>query len=59
MQDDPITTMPTKQQVRDWLHTRWLMSRPLPDPEALRREVGWKRGEPAQSGDTRAEENRP
>jgi hypothetical protein len=32
---------PSKQQVRDWLRTRWMLAMPLPDLEALRREIGW------------------
>ncbi|SFV15010.1 hypothetical protein [Pseudoduganella namucuonensis] len=58
MHDDAIPTTPTKQQVRDWLRTRWMMSMPLPDAEALRREVGWKRAEPAPAGNAAPKESR-
>ena len=32
---------PTKESVRQWLHAQIAQRRPPPDPEQIRRELGW------------------
>ena len=32
---------PTKESVRKWLHAQIEQRRPPPDPEQIRRELGW------------------
>lgn len=32
---------PTKEQVRDWLHTRHEKPTPLPSNDQIRRQLGW------------------
>ncbi|HZW22374.1 hypothetical protein [Noviherbaspirillum sp.] len=33
---------PSKEQVRDWLRQRRIATGPLPDPEQIRRALGWE-----------------
>ena len=36
------TKQPTKEAVRNWLQSRQEQRRPLPDPQQIRRELGWE-----------------
>ena len=36
-----VMALPTKEQVRQWLHKRRTMPMPLPPLETVRAEVGW------------------
>jgi hypothetical protein len=43
---DPGTTMsqhkqPSKESIRQWLQARLVQRRPPPDPQQIRRELGW------------------
>jgi hypothetical protein len=33
---------PSKESVRQWLHARIEQRRPPPDPQQIRRELGWE-----------------
>lgn len=33
---------PSKESVREWLRARWLTRVPPPDPQQIRRELGWE-----------------
>jgi hypothetical protein len=35
------TTMPSKETVRKWLKHEVIQHRPPPDPQQIRRELGW------------------
>jgi hypothetical protein len=35
-------TQPSKESVRRWLHAEVRRKRPPPDPEQIRRELGWE-----------------
>ncbi|RYE69025.1 MAG: hypothetical protein EOO81_08875 [Oxalobacteraceae bacterium] len=41
MKTRETTPSPGKEQVRRWLRQRSLAPGPLPDPEVIRRELGW------------------
>ncbi|SFF94108.1 hypothetical protein SAMN05518865_106186 [Duganella sp. CF458] len=36
------STQPSKEAVRNWLQSRQEERRPLPDPQQIRRELGWE-----------------
>jgi len=36
------TKQPSKESVRQWLQTRIVERRPPPDPQQIRRELGWE-----------------
>ncbi len=36
------TKQPSKEAVRNWLQARQEQRRPLPDPQQIRRELGWE-----------------
>ncbi|RJF91760.1 hypothetical protein [Noviherbaspirillum saxi] len=41
MSTKETASSPSKEQVRNWLCRRRLAAGPLPEPEQIRRELGW------------------
>lgn len=46
-------SIPTKQQVRDWLANEVAQHRPPPDPKQIRKELGWELIEMSRKGASR------